>query len=631
MLSFAIDLPISNAKELGSIRVRKQNRDAAVSRYRRKVVAIDTEAHDGDIFLIADSNGCKLEYPDITFEKVAQFLLRYDEGHWIFFWNLAYDAECILKLLPEQVLKSQYISRGELRFEYNGYVIHYIEKKQLSIRKGRHTATCHDIQQFYEEKKLEQAYLKNIGEALDDHYLAIKNERGHFTLAYFMHNKKRIRDYCFQDCRLTKELAEHWLEIFYRQFGFYPLRWVSSGYLAEKVLIQEGIHLPYFNDFPYDLQEMAWQSFYGGRFELIKRGNIGKCYLYDINSAYPYSLTKLPDITDGHWIAGKRIHPQAALGFFRIRANIDYSVKVAPFPFRTKDGRIIYPIGAFITYVTLEELRAVEGDNRTKYEILESWQFIPNSDPSYPFKRFIEEQYYKRLKLKESKDPLEQAIKVVLNSIYGKMAQRVNNRMGNLFNAIIASFITGFTRAQLYRFLRHKDLESYIVAFATDSIAVTKEIQDLNSMLLGELKLDKHADDVIFLSNGFYRFNGKWKQRGVGYDHEKRIEIAHLDTRIGDEGQLYIAVETTRTTHIKSGILFNRLKSVGKIEQYEKKIGLNSDRKRMWLDELESLHETKLCDSMPININLVADIIAKKSGIEWEDDREERYEPESEL
>jgi hypothetical protein len=90
-------------------------------------------------------------------------------------------------------------------------------------------------------------------------------------------------------------------------------------------------------------------------------------------------------------------------------------------------------------------------------------------------------------------------------------------------------------------------------------------------------------------------------------------------------------VETTRTTHIKSGILFNRLKKVGKIEQYEKKIGLNSDRKRMWLDELESLHGMKMCFSVPININLVVDIIAKKDYSQWEDERDENYEPENEL
>jgi hypothetical protein len=40
----------------------------------------------------------------------------------------------------------------------------------------------------------------------------------------------------------------------------------------------------------------------------------------------------------------------------------------------------------------------------------------------------------------------------------------------------------------------------------------------------------------------------------------------------------------------------------------------------------------KLCDSVPINISLVDNIIAiKQNGVEWEDEQEEKYEPESEV
>lgn len=114
--------------------------------------------------------------------------------------------------------------------------------------------------------------------------------------------------------------------------------------------------------------------------------------------------------------------------------------------------------------------------------------------------------------------------------------------MGNLFNPVIASFITGFTRAQLYRFVRKHDLEKQIVAFATDSVAVRGEISGLDSRKLGEMKLDKKGKDAVFLSNGFYRFNGRWKQRCIGYNREKKVEIEHLDTRISDDGHLYISV-----------------------------------------------------------------------------------------
>ena len=65
-------------------------------------------------------------------------------------------------------------------------------------------------------------------------------------------------------------------------------------------------------------------------------------------------------------------NPKAALGFFHIRARIGDSAKIAPFPFRTKDDRIIYPIGDFETFVTLGELKAVEkNDPRIRYEIID--------------------------------------------------------------------------------------------------------------------------------------------------------------------------------------------------------------------------------------------------------------------
>lgn len=266
------------------------------------------------------------------------------------------------------------------------------------------------------------------------------------------------------------------------------------------------------------------------------------------------------------------------------------------------------------------------------FKILDSQQFMPNKGCRYPFKEFIENKYYRRLALKKNKDPLEQAVKVVLNSIYDKMAHRY--AYGQLFNPGIASFITGFTRAQLYRFMVDNKLERDVVAFATDSGAITKEIAGVNSGTLGEIKLDKHAHDVIYLSNGFYRYRGNrnLKRRGVGYDKEKKVEIEHIGTKIGPDGQLYILLETTKTTHIKSGILYNKLKSIGKIEQYEKKVRLNSDRKRNWSGELKSLLETKSYDSSPYNINMIAHIVAKeRDETEWEDEREEAYEPESDM
>jgi len=60
------------------------------------------------------------------------------------------------------------------------------------------------------------------------------------------------------------------------------------------------------------------------------------------------------------------------------------------------------------------------------------------------------------------------------------------------------------------------------VAFAADSICTTKKIP-INLVDLGEFSLEKPADDVFYLQNGFYRFNGKWKEKGFGSLGSKEI------------------------------------------------------------------------------------------------------------
>jgi len=244
------------------------------------------------------------------------------------------------------------------------------------------------------------------------------------------------------------------------------------------------------------------------------------------------------------------------------------------------------------------------------------------------FEDFIEEQYEKRLELKQEKNPLEHPIKIILNFIYGKMAKRTNNVIGNLFNPIIAAYITGYTRAELYQFTKKYDLEQQVVAYATDSVACQKKIPDLDSKELGNMKLDKEGQDVIFLLNGFYKFNDTWKKRGIGYDNSRKQEIEHTDTFVDMDGNLCIRVQTTRTTHIKSGILYNKLKDVGKIEPYQKKINLNSDKKRNWFSELKSLNDKTKCDSVAIPADIVANLISKEE-MDWHD--EENYKPESKL
>jgi hypothetical protein len=230
--------------------------------------------------------------------------------------------------------------------------------------------------------------------------------------------------------------------------------------------------------------------------------------------------------------------------------------------------------------VTLQELQACE--SKTFYRILEGYQFIPNSD-IYPYREFIQNLYQKRMELKERNNPLQLPIKIILNSIYGKTGQSIDHKIGNLFNPVIFAFTTGFTRAQLYDFVRKHDIEKDVVFFATDSICTTKKL-DVNSTMLGDFSFDNESDDVFVLQNGFYRFNGKWKQRELGKLNGKEIE--HLET-FEKNGRLYYSFVVNRNNRLRSSILQNRIKDIGKVKPEIREFNLNADRKRFWLGRIK--------------------------------------------
>jgi hypothetical protein len=587
----AESIPVTDFKDLTKLYTEKhQNRDPARSDLR-PIHALDTETYLGNVFLIADSDGRFLD--KITADSLLDFLFsRKYEGTWNFFWNITYDAEVILKLLGNALYA--YVKTRRLSFTYKGYHVHYIPNKSLRITKGHHSVTFYDIAQFFNRSGLAKAFHENISQLPQD-YLNFKAQRSEFSPTFYRRNTTAVRNYCIDDCKYTKALAEKWISLFHSAFGFYPQRWISSGYLAEKVLINSSVFMPKFDSIPYEIQNLAMRSYFGGRFEILKRGFIGEAHLYDINSAYPFAITQIPDLSDGKWIRRKTIHSEANIGFFRIIAEIPDIKRIPPFLFRV-NGNLIFPSGKFETYVTLDELLACQ--NEIHYRILDSWQFVPKSD-FYPYKQFIENLYNKRLELKKKRDPLQLPIKIILNSIYGKTDQKVNRVIGNLFNPVIFATITGKTRAQLYRFMVENDIERDIVAFATDSICVTRKL-DFDSSMLGDFSLADFATDVYYLQNGIYRFNGKWKQRGFGKLDGKDIE--HLDT-VESDGRLYYRLKLRRNTRLRSSILQNRLSEIGEIKPVTREINLNADRKRFWLGTITSVELREFNDSMPISFN----------------------------
>ena len=130
-------------------------------------------------------------------------------------------------------------------------------------------------------------------------------------------------------------------------------------------------------------------------------------------------------------------------------------------------------------------------------------------------------------------------------------------------------------------------------------ICCTKKL-DIDSTNLGEFSFDNSASDVFYLQNGFYRFNGKWKQRGFGRLGSKDIE--HIDT-IERNGKLLMKCRILRSKRLRSSILENSVDDIGKFSEIERGLNLNADRKRLWLDEIDSIDSRTLNESVPISMN----------------------------
>ena len=378
-------VPVTDYLDLARLHTAgRQRRDPAKSELR-PIHALDTETYNGDIFLIADSDGRYLD-KDVTADSIIDFLFaKKYQGAWNYFWNLGYDGSVILKLLGKELMS--YTRTRRLVFSHGGRKIVYIPGKCLRIMDGHHSTVFFDIAQYFrgtlpegQSHSLANMYQANFG-SLDQNYIDLKGKRDEFSPRFYRRNTTAVRDYCIKDCVMTKQLAEKWIGLFHKAAGFYAARWYSTGYLAEKFLINNGITFPTFASIPYAVQELAWRSYFGGRFELLKRGYVGRAYLHDINSAYPHKIANLPDLSDGRWINDKSVHPDAKLGFFEIEANIPDTKRVAPFPFHVHKA-VLFPSGRFRTYVALDELRACESESY--YRVINSWQFIPNNPDRQP-------------------------------------------------------------------------------------------------------------------------------------------------------------------------------------------------------------------------------------------------------
>jgi hypothetical protein len=333
--------------------------------------------------------------------------------------------------------------------------------------------TITDVADFFQSSFLKTLEKWQIASPEELETIRINKERR----AYFEYGyDQQTFDYNTLECELLAKLMEEFRSMCFSE-GLYPDMWTGPGRLAECVFDLENVPKRADLDIPPMIDNLCNYAYYGGRAEGIVYGEMDNILSLDIASAYPHAYTKLPCLLKGHgkWesvafeeVQDGNLEHTLVVGKIKCRDGIGIQHPIiCGLPMRDKSGNICFPCNAngCWWYPEVRETLKLYEQEGIKYKIqidqCFSWRQSCNDQPG----KFTESWYRKRLAVGKSTRGIP--IKLTLNSLYGKAAQRVGSP--KWANAVWAGLLTSYTRARLLEaacVLRPCN----IISFQTDGI-----------------------------------------------------------------------------------------------------------------------------------------------------------------
>jgi hypothetical protein len=367
--------------------------------------------------------------------------------------------------------------------------------------------------------------------------------------------------------------------------GIYVHEWHGPGAVANFIRRENNLNVHEWGGKEANLlprvHEAVKHAYFGGRFEQGLVGRIqGPVYGIDINSAYPYALTKVPTLQEGGFWQHVEHAPASSdtFGVYRVRYHDSRYVSrrysfpqrsevFHPLPHRTKRGQISYP-SLTEGWYWAPEVRAALDIHPDLVEVYEGYEWRAVTD-EYPWRDVLEGLYEQRHAFKRNGNPAELAVKLAINSLYGKMAQRVGynpqtNEPPRSHTLCVAGFVTAYCRAMIYRVVAQIPAGD-LVAIETDAVytRVHPDKLDLPTGIgkgLGEWGLDGTYDELMYVQSGVYaaKQDGRWlklKTRGFSAALVNPPELAsYLESLKPDAKWLPMQIEEETNDFIGLGL-----------------------------------------------------------------------------
>lgn len=443
-----------------------------------------------------------------------------DSFHVIFAGN--YDVNMILKDVPTSYLR-RLKETGMVRWE--GYSIGYIKSKMFRVKRGTVSVTLYDVFTFFATSFV-KALEEYIG-AEDEDVARIrsgKSQRSSFGYS----DLDSVREYFRSELRYLVRLCET-LRSYLTTAGIRLHKWHGPGAVASAVLKSKKLkRIPLIEE----VATAAQHAYTGGRFEQFKIGTYeGPVWQYDIRSAYPSAIATLPRLGND-WRHVEAPRDVQAFALYRVMYESDKRCVGLPHPFawRHRNGAVFYPPMHGGTWVWGIELQSAIRHAPGKIRILEGWEYDDTGERPYAW---IAEMYQQRADWKAEGNAAQLALKLAMNSIYGKLAQQVGWRLRDgvpvlpSFHQLeYAGYITAHARAQLYGAMMQ--CPDALIATETDAVYSMKPLELVEGTGLGEWEAKKY-DGVIYVQSGLYfsRDGEAWKHRTRGFGRGD-IEIESL-------------------------------------------------------------------------------------------------------
>lgn len=414
---------------------------------------------------IVARDGTSLHFTD-CFELILR-VARANPGAWHVGFAFDYDVNQILRHMPYRYLQ---ILNDTGSVKYGPYRIEWRRGKSFRVSKTHNgtveSVVIYDIFSFFATsfvKALETVFKD------DDRYseqvaivVAGKQNRKVFELSEL---ESHVIPYWEAEAILGAALATRFRDLLYSA-DFPITQWYGPGAVASLVLNRERIR-DHMSVPPPEVIEAAQYAYAGGRFEMFRVGRVNQpVWALDINSAYPDALRRLPSLAGGHWRFESIGQCMAEIPRENIESFALYHVTLShpqyrqpfypntppgPLFCRLPDGEIRYPWNVEGWYWGPEVENLCHPRIREHVYVFGAYIFEASSEV-HPF-GFLEDMYAQRAEWKRSGKPEQLALKLGMNSIYGKLAQRIGweqKGAAPTFHQLEwAGWVTSYVRATL--------------------------------------------------------------------------------------------------------------------------------------------------------------------------------------